>query len=144
MILLDTTVLIYAVGDAHPLRAPCRRVLAAHAEGRIEATTIVQVIEEVAHVRSRRKDRADAVALATRLAEAFEPLSATSTDLLLGLELFERYTELSAFDAVLAAVALNRQVEALVSGDPVYALVPGLRWCDPLTSALDTLLGERA
>ena len=39
MIILDTTVLVYAVGADHPLRDPRRRVLVAHGEGRIEATT---------------------------------------------------------------------------------------------------------
>ena len=29
MIVLDTTILVYAVGDEHPLRSPCREVIAA-------------------------------------------------------------------------------------------------------------------
>ena len=66
MIVLDTTVLAYAVGEAHPLRDPCRRLLAAHAEGRIEATTTVEVIQEFAHIRARRRTRPDAVRLARR------------------------------------------------------------------------------
>jgi hypothetical protein len=42
VIIVDTTVLAYAVGDEHPLREPCRRLLAAHANGTIEATTTVE------------------------------------------------------------------------------------------------------
>src|SRR3546814_18276501 len=42
VIVLDTTVLAYAVGDAHPLRDPCRRLLSAHAMGRVEAATTLE------------------------------------------------------------------------------------------------------
>lgn len=41
MIVLDTTVLSYAVGTEHPLRAPCRRLLQAHGNGLVEAATTV-------------------------------------------------------------------------------------------------------
>ena len=64
MILLDTTVLSYAVGADHPLREPCRRLLRAHGNGHIEATTTIEVIQEFVHVRARRRSRPDAVALA--------------------------------------------------------------------------------
>lgn len=143
MILLDTTILTYAAGEDHPLRAPCRRVLTAQLNGRVDATTTVEVLQEFAHVRARRRSRADAAALARKYATAFELLATTADDLMLGLMLFERHAELGAFDAVLAAVALNRQVEALVSADRDFGAVAGLRWIDPATPALDRLLGER-
>jgi predicted nucleic acid-binding protein len=63
-------------------------------------------------------------------------------DLDLGLTLFERYPLLGAFDSVLAAVALNRQAEALVSTDQAFGGVPRLPWIDPATPALDRLIGE--
>jgi predicted nucleic acid-binding protein len=54
MIVLDTTVLVYAVGADHSLRRPCRDLVEAIAERRIEATTTVEVIQEFVHVRGRR------------------------------------------------------------------------------------------
>jgi predicted nucleic acid-binding protein len=54
MIVFDTTVLVYAKGADHPLRDPCRQLIAA-AERRIEATTTVEAIQEFVHVRSRRR-----------------------------------------------------------------------------------------
>ena len=74
MILLDTTVLVYAKGQDHPLRDPCRELIAAVAEQRIEATTTVEVIQEFVHVRSRRTGRADAAALGRDYAELLAPL----------------------------------------------------------------------
>lgn len=140
MILLDTTVLSYAVGVEHPLRDPCRRLLRAHAEERIEATTTVEVIQEFVHIRARRRSRADAVALARRYVAALSPLVTLAEDLDLGLTLFENRADLGVFDSVLAAVALNRRADALVSADRAFHNVPDLRWVHPATKDLDRLL----
>lgn len=142
MIVLDTTILVYAVGDEHPLRAPCRQLLTAHGEGRIEATTTVEVIQEFVHIRTRRRTRTDAVTLARHYLTAFSLLVPTPDDLDRGLTLFEQIPALGAFDAVLAAVALERDAEALVSADRAFASVPHLRWVDPATPAMRSLVGE--
>jgi predicted nucleic acid-binding protein len=140
MIVLDTTVLAYAVGDEHPLRGPCRRLLTAHGEGRIEATTTIEVIQEFVHIRARRRTRTDAATLARQYLSAFDVLAATAYDLDRGLTLFEEHPALGAFDAVLAAVALDRGAEALVSADRAFASVSNLRWVDPATPALRRLI----
>jgi uncharacterized protein len=142
VIVLDTTVLSYAVGVEHPLREPCRRLLAAHGDGRVEATTTVEVVQEFVHIRARRRTRADAAALGHHYMAAFALIAAWPEDLDLGLTLFERHSTLGAFDAVLAAVALNRHAEALVSADRAFGGVHGLPWVDPATSALDRLIGR--
>ena len=140
MIVLDTTVLAYAVGVEHPLRAPCRRLLRAHADGTIEAATAIEVVQEFAHIRARRRPRSDAATLARRYATALVLLTSTTEDLDLGLTLFERHPRLGAFDSVLAAVALQRGAEALVSADGAFGTVPDLPWIDPATPALDRLI----
>jgi predicted nucleic acid-binding protein len=131
VIVLDTTILVYAHGRGHPLREPCRSILAAAAELR-EVRTTVEVIQEFAHHRARTRDRADAVRLARQLAEGLGPLVAvTPADLEDGLRLFEEVAELGAFDAVLAAAARNSGADALVSADRGFAAVPGLQYVDP-------------
>jgi uncharacterized protein len=142
VILLDTTVLSYAVGNEHPLRESCRRLLRAHGDGRIEATTTIEVLQEFVHVRARRRSRLDAVALARHYTAAFSLLVTRAEDLDLGLTLFERPTPLGAFDSVLAAVALNRRVEALVSADQAFGELPELPWIDPATPDLNRLIGQ--
>lgn len=142
MIVLDTTVLSYAVGTEHPLREPCRRLVAAHGEGLIEATTTVEVVQEFVHVRARRRSRSDAVALARAFAETFSLLVTRPEDLELGLALFERHPALGAFDGVLAGVVLNRGADALVSADRAFAEIPLLPWIDPATPAVERLLGR--
>lgn len=143
MILLDTTVLVYAVGSDHPLREPCRRILSAHRDGRIEATTTIECVQEFAHVRASRRTRRDAVELARSYVEALRPLTIELDDLERGLTLFERHPGLGAFDSILAAVALGRRAEALVTADRAFAVVPGLPVVDPSSTALDRLIAGR-
>lgn len=121
MIVLDTTVLVYAASDAHPLRDPCRQLVAAVAEGDLDATTTVEAIQEFVHVRARRRSRADAAALGRDYAELLSPLLTVSDqDLRAGLALFERSDALGAFDAVLAAASVRAGATALVSADRAF------------------------
>lgn len=141
MIVLDTTVLVYAKGGDHALRQPCRELIAAVAAGQVEATTSVEVVQEFVHVRTRRRDRADAAALGRDYAEVFAPLlPVTGTDLGPGLALYESSDCLGAFDAVLAAAARGAGAEALVSADRAFATVPGLRHVYPDEGGLRELL----
>ncbi|MDR0592518.1 MAG: type II toxin-antitoxin system VapC family toxin [Bifidobacteriaceae bacterium] len=133
MILVDTTILVYAVGADHPLREPCRALVAAIGEGRQAATTTVEVLQEFTHVRSRRRSRQDAADLAEHYAALLSPLvEVGAADLAAGLQIYRSAPDLGCFDAVLAAVALRRDhITALVSADQAFAAVPGLRHIDP-------------
>jgi predicted nucleic acid-binding protein len=141
VIVLDTTVLVYAKGSEHPFRDPCRELIAAIADGRIEATTTVEAIQEFTHVRAQRRPRSDAAALAGDYADLLSPLISASTDhLLRGLKLFEQAPQLGAFDAVLAAIALDAGADALVSVDAAFSAVTGLRHVVPDTAGVASLL----
>ena len=140
MIVLDTTVLAYAIGDDHPLREPCRRVISAHADGRVGGATTVEVIQEFCHIQARRRTRAVAISLARRYADSLSLLTATPEDLDRGLQLFADHPGLGSFDAVLAAVAIGHGAEALVSADIGFAAIPGLRWIDPATPDLESVI----
>ncbi|MGH2752111.1 MAG: type II toxin-antitoxin system VapC family toxin [Actinomycetota bacterium] len=142
MIVLDTTVLVYAVGEAHFLREPCRAIVRSVAEGRAQATTTSEVIQEFAEVRARRRSRADAASLASEFAFLLSPLMTVDRDdLLAGLRLLESTESLGAFDAVLAATAMARAARALVSADTDFSSVRGLAHVAPGTPESAALLG---
>jgi predicted nucleic acid-binding protein len=127
VIVLDTTVLVYATGAEHPHRGPARALLQAVAGGDVGATTTVEVVQEFVHVRGRRRPREEAVELGQAYADLLAPLlPVTADDLRLGLGLYRATPRLGAFDAVLAAAALNAHVDALVSADAAFGLVPDL------------------
>ena len=142
MIVLDTTVLVYAVGADHPLREPCRQLIRAVADGTVLATTTVEVIQEFTHVRARRHDRKDAAALARDYIELLSPLLiAEETDLREGLRLYEEESGFGAFDAVLAAAAHAAGADALVSADSGFADITAVHHVVPDAEGVRQLLG---
>jgi uncharacterized protein len=142
MIVVDTTVLAYAVGTDHPLREPCRRLVRAIADGTILATTTIEVIQEVTHVRARRRDRKDAAGLARDYIELLSPLLIVEeTDLREGLRLYEEGTAFGSFDAVLAAAARAAGAEALVSADAGFASIAAIHHVVPDAAGVHGLLG---
>jgi predicted nucleic acid-binding protein len=141
VIVLDTTVLVYAVGTEHQLREPCRRIVSAITDGRVAATTSVEVVQEFAHVVARRTDRRQVVTAARRYAALLAPLlSSTPDDLEQALTLYERHSALGAFDALLAATAIRSEAAALVSADRSFGVVRGLRWVHPAGSDVESVL----
>lgn len=141
MIVLDTTVLLYAVGTEHRLRDPCRTLVAAISGGEIPATTTIEVVQEFAHVRARRRGRADAVALARDYIELLSPLLVVEeTDLQEGLRLYAENTGLGSFDAVLAAAAHAAGAGALVSADSAFAQIVSIRHVMPDAKGVESLL----
>jgi predicted nucleic acid-binding protein len=142
MIVLDTTVLVYAKGTGHLYREPCRELIAAVAEGRVEATTTVEVIQEFAHVRARRRGRPDAAALASDYAELLSPLiEVTRADLDRGMALYGTGDSLGAFDSVLVAAAISRGADVLVSADAAFSEATAIRHVLPDPDGVAGLLG---
>lgn len=142
MIVLDTTVLVYAAGQQHRFREPCRRLLAAVADEAVVATTTVEAIQEFTHVRSRRRDRSEAVGLATDYIDLLGPLlTVEEADLLAGLRTFETYPAVGCFDAVLAAAA-RAAGGTLVSTDIAFSAIPGLHHVVPDEDGVRALLAR--
>jgi predicted nucleic acid-binding protein len=141
VIVLDTTVLVYAVGAEHPLRDPCARLVEAIGAGAIQATTTVEVIEEFVHVGARRRGRSDSARLGSDYAELLSPLlSVTPEHLLTGLALFERHERLDSFDAVLVAATAARGATALVSADAAFRDLPEIAHVTPDDVGVTALL----
>jgi uncharacterized protein len=141
VIVLDTTILVYASGDVHPLRDDSLRLLEAIADGRIEGTTTVEVIQEFVHVRARRQSRAEAAKSARSFADLLAPLLVIhETTVEAGLRIFERSKSLGAFDSFLAATAIASGADALVSADRAFSSVSRLPHIVPGTPEFERLL----
>ncbi|MTV27908.1 type II toxin-antitoxin system VapC family toxin [Nitriliruptoraceae bacterium ZYF776] len=140
MIVLDTSVLIYAVGADHQLRAPSTDLIDAIGRGELPATTTVEVIQEFTHVRARRRDREDAAGLAAQYLTLLTPLiTVTADDLRAGLDRFRRSSTIGCFDAVLVAAA-QRIGAPLVTADRV--LLDEHEGAVPLAEAPARFLGR--
>lgn len=140
MIVLDTTVLVYAVGIEHPFREPCRQLISAAEDRNVELRTTVEVVQEFVHVRARRRDREDAVARGRSYLTLLSPLLPTDeAHLREALAIFRDSSGVGMFDAVLASVAM-RAGASLVSANFGFGVIGGLRHVVPTTVGVTQLL----
>ncbi len=132
MIVLDTTVLVYALGADHELQIPARRLVDAIGDGIVKAATTIEVIQEFVHVRSRRRSRREAADSALGYAALLAPLvRPNEADLQRALGLYADHPRLGAFDAVLAGTVLGApHLTGIVSADLAFGSVAGLGLVD--------------
>lgn len=141
MIVVDTTVLVYALGTDAGRAEASSSLLTAVAEGTVQATTTHEVIQEFAYVRARRHGRTDAARHARRYLDLLSPL-VPITDVVLrsGLTLFETHERIGSFDAVLAAAAIEAEAEALVTDDRGLLALDVLRCLTPDDPEIQAML----
>jgi predicted nucleic acid-binding protein len=132
-VLVDSTVILHALGEAEPQRSRCRAYLERAWSGRGRAYASTEMIQEVVHHRLRREDRATAVEAARRVAATCILLNFDHEVLELSLSLIEQ-TQVRGRDAVHAATALAYGIETIASSDPAFDGIPGLRRVDPLAA----------
>jgi predicted nucleic acid-binding protein len=143
VIVLDTTVLVYAVGPSTSSGSPAAACWAAVGRVADPATTTTQVVQEFAHVRARAESRDDAAALATAYIDLLSPLLPTDEAALrAGLAVFRERGRLGAFDAVLGAAATAAGAAAVVSADAAFADLPGVRHVRPDAAGVAALLRD--
>ncbi len=131
--LYDTNIFVYAVGRDHPLRDPCRRIVELASTDRLAGEASVELLHEYAHVRARStRDRASAVREAHLIGTLCTLHPVMLSDVRLALTLFDGHPSLEARDAVHAATALNRDIDAILSTDKAFDDVPSLERIDPL------------
>lgn len=139
--LYDTSVFVYALGAEHPYREPCRDIVHRAAIGELQGEASADLLQEFAHQRERRTgDRATAAKMARDIAKLawWHPLE--PDDVQRGIDLFERHAQLDARDAVFAALAINRGIDAILSTDRAFDEVDSLERIDPADGrALATL-----
>ncbi|MGI8438692.1 MAG: type II toxin-antitoxin system VapC family toxin [Thermoleophilaceae bacterium] len=134
--LYDTNVFVYALGGEHPYREPCRAILRGQGEGALAGEVTTVLLAELAHQRFRQtRDRSEAALRARETGRACLVHEVAVADGELALELYRDTNALDAFDALLAAVGLNRDVTTVVSADRAFDALEGLTRIDPLDEA---------
>lgn len=132
MIFVDANVLMYAAGGAHPLQRPCQTVMDAIASRSVEATTSVEVVQEIVH-RYLTIGRADGgLALAERTMDLFAPVLPITHALIRRVpDLARRYPGLSARDLVHVATCIHEGITEIISTDRGFDGVSELRRIAP-------------
>lgn len=134
--LFDTSVFIYALGGEHPYREPCRAALRDLQHGLLAGEASVELIHELAYVRARRTPDRAAAAQSARQARRSCPLhTVTPHDIDRALDLWCEHERLDMRDAIFAAQALNRDIDAILSPDRAFDGIAGLQRIDPADAA---------
>ena len=133
-VFIDTTVLAYALGRAHPQRTASRDLLQRASRGDIEVHASVEAIQELLFHRLRRTTRDQAVAQAM---SAHDLCRVHSFDEAVTARMFElvQTTSLRGRDAVHAATALTHGFTEIVTADRDFDTVPGLARIAPADAA---------
>ena len=115
---IDTAVFMYAGGADHPLRSPARRLLRAVVDGRLDAVTSVEVIQEIFHrfMAIRRPELA--AAMARDAMDLFAPVLPVTHFVMRRVpDLLDQFPGLAARDLVHAATCLHEGIAEIVSPD---------------------------
>jgi uncharacterized protein len=128
VIFVDSNVPMYLVGAAHPHKADSQRLLERCVTEQERLVTDAEVLQEILH-------RYAAIARRDAIAPAFEALLAVVdevfpielTDVERARDLILAAPQLSARDALHAAVMQRRGVEAILTFDVGFDALPGVR-----------------
>ncbi len=130
--LYDTSIFVYALGGEHRYKEPCREVVRRAAIGDLQGEASGDLLQELVHQRARRTgDRRGAAAVARKVAKLAWWRPVEPNDVQRGIDLFVAHTDLDARDAVFAAVAINRGIDAILSTDRAFNKIDGLERIDP-------------
>jgi len=129
---VDTAVLMYAVGTDHPLREPCREVLRRIGAGDLDATTSVEVVQEIFHRFLALRRAAQGAEIANDALDLFAPVLPVTHAVMRRMPaLVARYPELTARDLVHVATCQHEGISEIISPDRGFDSVDGLARIDP-------------
>lgn len=129
---VDACVPMYAAGRAHPYKEPCLSILAALAEGKIQAVTDVEVIQEIVHRFRAIERQADGLRLASEflgLMHTVLPVAREVAARFLALQ--QTYPFLPPRDALHVAAMVEAEVELIISADRHFDRVREVKRIDP-------------
>ena len=136
MKLLDTNVIMYALGRDHPYREACFAIVQ-EARRDPEAFGIdAELGQELLDVYVRREGLARASEAVTRTFAIFPyPFAITRREIEQAVLLLKPRSSLSPRDAIHAAVCLTNGLEGIVSADTAFDRLPGVTRFDPVKLA---------
>jgi uncharacterized protein len=135
-VFIDAAIVMYASGVDHPYRAACQAILQEIGAGRLDATTSVEVVQEIGHryVSIRQPDRARELTVATL--DLFAPVVPITHAVMRRVpDLMARYPRLDSRDLVHVATCIHEGIPEIISADRAYDDVAEVKRIDPLAFA---------
>lgn len=132
MILVDSNIFMYAVGTDHPHKRPSAEWLERGITQQEELVLDAEVLQEILHrywAIGREEQGRKVFDLAGRAVPIVLPIM--GEDVEEARDLLEKSSELSARDALHAAIALNHGIEEICSYDRGFDSVDGITRIEP-------------
>jgi uncharacterized protein len=129
---LDANLIMYSLGGPHPLRVSSKRILEKIKNGTLQVVSNTEVLQEILYrYFSTGKQALGELAYTAiiDLCEAILPVTLQETDR--ALELLKQYPQITSRDAIHAATMLNNGIKEILSADPHFDLISGIRRIDP-------------
>ncbi|MDP3722932.1 MAG: type II toxin-antitoxin system VapC family toxin [Candidatus Omnitrophota bacterium] len=126
-VFIDVNVIMYAAGGSHPHQAPSQRLLEGVLQGRVEAISDTEILQELLY-RFWRLNKVELGAQLVRQVVEILPnlLPVESRDGVLAAALLNQHPVIEPRDAIHAAVMLNHGLTRLYSYDHHFDHIPGL------------------
>lgn len=131
-VFLDANIIMYALGKEHPFKAPCRRYLEKIKEGELLVVSNTEVLQEILHryFSIRMPDLAEAALEALKaFCREIYPIRLSEIEKAYGL--LKEFPSINARDAVHAATMLNNSIEKILSVDPHFDAIRGIKRISP-------------
>jgi predicted nucleic acid-binding protein len=133
VLLLDANVIIYSEGREHRYRSSCRIIVHQARQNSSAYCINTETFQEVMHYYARRGERARGVGVAEDLLSMFPTvIPITIAEIREAMRLMSETSDLTARDAIHAAVVLEHSLEGIISADQDFDRVPSLRRFDPI------------
>ncbi len=128
MKLIDTNIIFYSLGREHPLKEPCRRLVAKITSGEVVANIDVEVLQEVLYVYTHRNERVKGIAACRYLLDIFpNPFPVSKNEIFSALSFMDKYPSLVSRDAIHAAVVVNNKLKGIISEDSDFDMIKGIK-----------------
>ena len=130
---LDANLIMYSLGGLHPLQNPSKMILNKIKQGVFQVVTNTEVLQEILYrYFSIKKPGLGELAYfaVINLCEKIIPVTVKDTDR--ALELLKEYPAVTSRDAIHAATMLNNGIKEILSTDPHFDLITGIRRIDPV------------
>lgn len=131
---IDANVVMYSLGGQHPLREPCKRILEKIKNRSILVVTNTEVLQEILY-------RYFSIGRATLGEIAYKSMSQFCTvilpvrlqDMDSALELLKKHKDITTRDAIHAATMINNGIREILSADPHFDLISGIKRINPMS-----------
>ena len=131
MRLIDTNIIVYAVGSVHPLKEASERILSDIAAGTLAANLDVETLQEVLHLYSSRGERRKGFRTIEHLLILFpNSFPIAREEIERARDLMMKHSFLGARDAIHAAVVQTHDLEGIITADKVFDRIKGLKRFD--------------